>query len=285
MSRVIFHLVLLASFFFVDTAWAQTPGCQQLEAEQKKLAQKILASQHAYDCCDQSLDRCLQAKPICALAYRLAENICRRVGEGQDEKTIARALSRRATSMMSTGKKAVIDLTDVPFVGEAQAPVVLVEYACARCPFCSKITPALHQAVTEGKLKGKVRFYFKTFPIRSHPFSKEGGFAFLSAAEMGGFWDYLLYVYGHFDMFCVKKLPLWAQQLGLDQQEFSDRMKSPGIRERLVACKKEGIVNRVDATPTFFLNGRKFLGDLTLAEMIDVLEEEHDLISQKLYRK
>jgi protein-disulfide isomerase len=186
---------------------------------------------------------------------------------------------------MMEGKQAMIDLKDLPVVGEAGAPVTVVEYACARCPFCAKITPKLHQAITKGSLQGKVRMYFKIFPIRGHPYSKETGLGFMAAAEMGRFWEFLLHSYENFDRFCIKKQLDWAEAAGMDRQAFEKLVADPGVRERVVASKKEGIVNKVEATPTFFINGRKFFGDMSTEEMIDVLEEEYDRIKGIEYRK
>ena len=61
-------------------------------------------------------------------------------------------------------------LDETMSVGPADAPVVAVEYACPRCPHCKETTLRLHEAVESGALKGKVRLYFRPFPIRG----KEG---------------------------------------------------------------------------------------------------------------
>lgn len=268
--------VCCLGLFWSFSADAQTPACDKLEGDQKKLAAEILSSQHPYDCCDGTISECLKEKPVCALAWRLAENICRRVAAGQDKQKILRGLSRRARSMMSLGAKAKIDLDGVPVQGDKDGPVELVMYACARCPFCGQITPKLHEAVTKGPLKGKVRLYFKTFPIRTHEFSKESGFAFLAAAELGRFWEFALYSFERFESFSVKKQGEWAAAVGLDRAAFEKLMDDTDLQMRLVASKKEGILNKVDATPTFFMNGHKFFGDVTADEIIDVAEEAHD---------
>jgi hypothetical protein len=275
---------LFVAILGAPLARAQTPACEKLNGDKKQLAEQILKSQHPYDCCDGTLAECLKQPKVCALAWRLSENVCRRVAAKQDREKIERGLSRRARSMMSMGAKAKIDLNGAPMLGDAQAPVTLVEYACARCPFCSKITPQLHEAITEGPLKGKVKFYFKVFPIRGHEYSTESGLAFMAAIRMGHFWEYALHAYDLFDVFCPKKLGPWAGEVGLDRESFDKLLTDPGLRESLVASKKEGIINKVDATPTFFINGRKFYGDMTIEEMIDVLEEEYDRIQGVEYR-
>jgi len=186
---------------------------------------------------------------------------------------------------MMPGKKAEIDLKDLPVIGDPGAPVTVVEYACARCPYCSKITPKLYEAITKGALKGKVKLYFKIFPIRGHPYSKETGLGFMAALEMGRFWEFLLLSYERFDVFCVDKQLEWAEDAGMDPAAFKKLVSDPGIRKRVVASKKEGIVNKVEATPTFFINGRKFYGDMNPDEMIDVIEEEYDRVKGIEYRK
>ena len=103
--------------------------------------------------------------------------------------------------------------------------------------------------------------------------------ALVAANRLGSFWEFLLYSYERFDAFCVKKLPEWAGAVGLDLEKYQALAVDKGVRDQLVASKKEGIVNRVDATPTFFINGRKYAGELNYDELVDVLEEEFDRVT------
>ena len=89
---------------------------------------------------------------------------------------------------MMSYSRAKIDLRGLPSAGTPEAPVTIAEYACARCPYCSKITPRLYEAIVDGRLKGKAKMYFKTFPIRGHAFSKETGLGSVAALEAGRFW-------------------------------------------------------------------------------------------------
>lgn len=260
-------------------------ACKALSGSKQALASKLLASQHPYACCDETIAACLKQKKVCRVAWRLAGSVCRRVAAGEDEKTIVRALSRRARSMLpGLGKNPVIVLKGWPAAGAADAKVTLVEYACARCPFCSKVTPGLHAAVTKGALKGKVRLIFKPFPIRNHKWSKEAGLGFAAAVRIGAFWKYALHLYEHFDAFSPDKQKPWAKSLGLDCGRFGELIKDPATRKLLIASKKEGLRNKVKATPTFFINGRLYVGDPKLEELLDVLAEEWERKSGKSYR-
>jgi protein-disulfide isomerase len=279
MSRSI--MIGLLPLLWGRLALAQTASCDRLSGDKSRLAQELLQSQHPYDCCDESLARCLAKTPTCPLARRLADNLCRRVESGQEKTVILHALSRRAMSMLPGGPKAKLVLDDAPMAGDATAPVQLVEFACARCPFCGQITPKLHQAVSEGPLKGKVRLYLKVFPARSHEYSKEAGLAFLAAHRLKQFWPFALHAFAHVQDFSPDRMGDWAKELGFDAAVFSQLQQDPAVQEQLVANKKEGILNKVEVTPTFFINGRKYQGDLEWDELLDVLQEEFDRINSR----
>lgn len=258
-------------------AVSQTPACEALSGPGRTLAGKILDTEHPYDCCDDTISRCLAARPTCALAVRLANDVCRRVAAGQDEARIRRALSRRARSMLGGSPEATVDLGGASVAGDEGAPVTVVVYACARCPYCSKLVPALH-AQLQGRLKGLARLGFRTFPIRGHEGSTEAGLAFVAAARMGRFWDFALVAYRRFDELSPGRQREWATEAGLDPAAFAARLQEPATREELVASKKEGIVNGVEETPTLFLNGRRWAGDLGLPEVVDAIEEEAERV-------
>ena len=52
--------------------------------------------------------------------------------------------------------------------------------------------------------------------------------------------------------------------------------RDPGVRSQLVASKKEGLKVGVEATPTLFIDGFRYHGELDIAELTDVLEESYE---------
>ncbi len=255
-------------------ASAQTPGCDSLSGAQRRLAERIMNSEYLYECCDDTISHCLTTEPTCALAVRLAENVCRRVSEGQDEQRIRRGLSRRARSMVGGGSTSVIKTEGVPSFGPSDAPVTVVIYACARCPYCSQLIPALCETFSEDKKNERVRLVFRIFPIKGHEGSTTAGLGFAAAAELGSFWPFMLHAYAHFDDYSPELQIEWAHAVGLDPGSFADLVAAPKTRETLVEGKKEGLVNGVEETPTLFINGRHWVGDLELAEILDAIAEE-----------
>ncbi|MCD4748629.1 MAG: DsbA family protein [Thermoanaerobaculales bacterium] len=269
-----FTIAVLGFIIWTGTGSAQTPLCDALTGNERRLAEHILAGEYLYDCCDETISRCLEAQPTCSLAVRLADNVCRRVAAGQDETRIRRALSRRARSMVGGGKPAEIDLAAAPSIGPDDAPVTVVVYACARCPYCTILVPALYEAIITGQLNDEVRLAFRTFPIRGHKGSTTAGLGFVAAAEMNTFWPFMLHAYDHFDEYSPERQVEWAEEIGFERDAFETRVSDPATRDALVVRKKEGLVNGVKETPTVFINGRRWVGDLETAELLDAIEEE-----------
>ncbi|MBN2715615.1 MAG: thioredoxin domain-containing protein [Deltaproteobacteria bacterium] len=275
MNRFAFVGFVFAVFVFTSAAvQAGLPECDKLTGEKKVLAEKILNSVHPYSCCDETISKCLKKKNPCALAERLARRVCRLVAKGESEDKINRRLQKRAESMNSYQKKATINLAGTVPAGDVNAPVKVVVYACARCPFCSKIIPALQKEVTNGRLKGKAQLFFKPFPLKSHDYSKEGGLAMVAASDLGKFWEFTLYMYEHFDMFCVDKLADWAEMQGMDKEKFRQLMADANTRNALVESKREGLANGVKATPQLFINNKMYTGFLDIDEIVDITLEE-----------
>lgn len=269
----------LGALFSASASFAQTPVCDALGPKEKAAAAKAFETLHPYDECDQTFERCLAEKPPKPLVLRLASDVCRMIREGKTVSQIEHALEKRERTLHPLGKPAVVSADGAMAAGDEQAPVKLAVYACARCPFCKVVVPGLYREVTAGRLKGKVRLLFRPFPIKDHPGSTEGGLALLAAARLGGFWPYLLHLYENFDGFCPKLLPDWAAAVGLSREAFEQALNDPGLRERLVASKQEGLRNGVKATPTLFIDGREYVYENQVPIMIDVLEEAAEAAS------
>lgn len=273
-GTVVFFGVMCLSL----AAWAQTPTCDGLTGETLQVAQSLLDSEHPYDCCDDTIRNCLKTQPKCSLPKRLANQICRMAEAGKDPSAIRRSLQHRAHSMMRPGRVHEFDLKESPAVGCTKAKVQVVIYTCARCPYCSRLIPLIYKEAVRGRLAGKVSLQVRLFPIKSHDHSTEANVALAAAGRLGRFWEYLLEAYRGFDGFALDRLDEWAKQVGLESGEFEGMKKDKGTRKLLVDAKKEGLKNGVVATPTFFINGRRYTGDLDLEILVDVLEEESEAV-------
>ena len=280
-TRSFFCFLAFVFFAAPVVTWAQTPDCDALPADRKAVMREIFAALHPYDGCDESFARCLAAKPPKPIVLRLASDICRQVKAGDDRQHVERNMAKRARTRLASGPRADIALDEATRAGGAEAPIELVVYACPRCPFCKGMVTSLYQAVTEGPLAGKARLYFRPFPLKTHADSTEGALAMVSAAKLGHFWPFTLALYKNFDRYCPKLLADWAVTAGMDRAAFESAIADPKTREILVAAKQEGVRNKVNATPTIFIDGRQYLYDLSTESVIDVVEEVYEAKTAK----
>jgi len=277
-------LSLLIVLAFPTVLRAQTPACDKLEGVQKRMALEILKSSHPYDCCDDTIWNCLNKKPKCALAVRLANYVCTQASVNRDKKSLERALANRAKSMMRFGAKTVkVDIRNGQSIGKDDAPVHVTAYLCVRCPFCSKLAPMLYREITSGSLKNKVKFTIQLFPIKGHTMSTESGLAAVASRKMGKFWPYMLKAYSEYNDFSKEKIRQWASDVGLNLEKFDQIAGQDSTRDDLVDSKKEGLKNGVRATPTIVLNGRMYEGPMDMYSVMDVIREEYDHVTGREY--
>ena len=195
---------------------------------------------------------------------------------GRSAAEVERAITRRAQSMLPGAIAASFALEDAPLAGDPAAPVAVVVYACARCPFCRKLLPDLYREVVSGALRGKVRLYLRLFPIKEHEGAVDAALAILSAGRSSQGWPLLLKMYEQFEQRSPAAVAAWAEALGVEPQRFAAGLADPALRAALVAGKQEGTRNGVVATPTLFINGRRYLHDLEREVLVDLLLEEHE---------
>ncbi len=267
--------ILLGVGLAFATSSAEPEACRKLPAPKRTQAMALLGSLHPYECCDRSIAACLQKKP-CSLVKRLANDVCSRVAKGEDKATIERALNRRGALALPTAKQHTIGLKGVELAGDGSSPVTAIVYVCPRCPFCAKLVPTLHREATSGRLKGKVKFGAKMFPLRSHANSVPGALAVVGAARLGQQWPFLLGLYERFDQYDSETLPELAGSKGLDPDRMKQLLVDPSVRAELVEMKKEGVRNGVEATPALYVDGRKFDGALDTEQVVDILLEAYE---------
>jgi len=69
-------------------------------------------------------------------------------------------------------------------------------------------------------------------------------------------------------------LPLWAQQLRLNVNEFGKAIKEGLVTQRIKDDRKSGIRSGVNGTPCFFINGVRFDGAADYEQLREALEAE-----------
>lgn len=156
--------------------------------------------------------------------------------------------------------------------GAAQAPVTIVEFSDFQCPFCARAVPTLQQLARE--YPSGVRWVFKNFPLDFHPDSMLAHKAALAAGEQGKFWEMHDLIFASQGAIRRDDLLQKAGQLGLDMKRFVADLESAKLQKVIDEEKTEGARLGVTGTPTFFVNGKRFVGAWPLDEYKKLVDAE-----------
>ncbi|MFH1704363.1 MAG: thioredoxin domain-containing protein [Patescibacteria group bacterium] len=151
-----------------------------------------------------------------------------------------------------------------PSVGPGEADVIVRIYSDFQCPAC-RVAEAgfLYALKTYGD---KVRFIWKDFPLQAiHQNSLLASNAARCAEAQGGFWEYHDRLYEDQQSWENLASPSdlfsdYAQSLDMDRAAFDSCLAEKKYQTKISDDLAEGVKNGVDATPTFFIGDKKFVG-------------------------
>ncbi|MDP4022485.1 DsbA family protein [Methylobacterium sp. NEAU 140] len=182
----------------------------------------------------------------------------------------ARADSINVAALMQPGP-----LGDV-WLGPDDAKVTIIEYASMTCSHCAAFHrdtwPALKARYID---TGKVRFTLREFPL--DPLATA---AFMLARCEGNKMYYpitdLLFDQQSAWAFTQKPVDALEQMLrqaGYTKEKFEACLKDQKIYNAVNGVKQRGLETfKVDSTPTFFINGERFTGEMTIEGMEKVIK-------------
>lgn len=158
-----------------------------------------------------------------------------------------------------------MQLSGAPTLGDAKAPVTLVEYSDFECPVCRNLHDVLRGLLPN--YAGKVRVVFKDFPLdQLHPWARTAALAGRCAYRQNpaAFWKLYDLIYDNQDLISAStawtKLTEYARQSGLDTEALNTCMASQEAAAEVNAGRANGELLEVNSTPTIFVNGRRMVG-------------------------
>lgn len=174
---------------------------------------------------------------------------------------VALVLAAVANANDTSGRTAADDSQlireDSPALGPSDAPVTLVEFLDPECESCRAMHPVVKDllATYDGQLRLVVRY----FPL--HGNSVLAASATEAAGLQGKYWEMqnLLFErqseWGEQQTSQEERFVDYAEQLGLNTDQFIADMNRPEFRAKIQRDQVDGEALGVDGTPTFFLNG------------------------------
>jgi protein-disulfide isomerase len=166
------------------------------------------------------------------------------------------------------------------FVGEADAPVTLMEFGEYESEACAKANEIVKQLLEE--YEGKLKFNFRHFPqTRIHQRALKAGEAAVAAAQEGKFWEMHNVLFANRRQLGTVSLKLHSKEAGVNNKKFLEDLVNGKYGWQVQDDLKEGLDRGVKDVPTFFINDEPFTGKPTF----DNLSTAIDLALKKVKRK
>ena len=147
--------------------------------------------------------------------------------------------------------------------GKANAKFTVIEYADFQCPFCSQF----HQAMSTVMKEADVRWVYRHFPLKNHPLAQKAGEAAECAGDQGKFWEYTDALFALNGKITESTFLDKARELNLNWTAFSLCLNSGKHAGTVAGQQEDGTKKKIEGTPTFYLNGKRFDGFVPLGEL------------------
>jgi protein-disulfide isomerase len=154
--------------------------------------------------------------------------------------------------------------------GPTEAPIKLVEYGDYECPYCGQAYPVIKEI--QERLARRLCFAFRNFPLTSaHPHAEHAAEAAEAAHEQGRFWEMHDLLYENQEALGDEDLMQYALDLGLDSRRLLSEIQVQAYETRIREDFYSGARNGVNGTPTFFVNGVRYDGNVNVEDLLGAL--------------
>lgn len=174
---------------------------------------------------------------------------------------------------------AKINVAGEPFKGAKDAKVTIVEYSEFQCPYCKRGFDTIEQQVLKN-YEGKVKFYFRQFPLPFHPWAQPAAIAAecAKAQKAEAYWKLYEEYFNHQAEVNPQNVKEKAQEYlkdtGIDMAKWGTCYDNKETLPKVTAQHAEGQSLGVTGTPAFFINGRMLVGAQPFEQFKNVIDDE-----------
>ena len=169
------------------------------------------------------------------------------------EQKLREQAAAEAQKLIEANLPALNNDANTPFIGAADAPVVLVEFFDFSCHYCHKVYPAIKQ-IAEANPDIKIVFKPLTFVA---PISKYAAKAALAANEQGKFFDVYNAIFSFEGRPDEAKIDELVASTGVDMEKLKADMNSSKVNGALSGISDLAGKIQVNGVPALFLNGKQ----------------------------
>jgi len=160
-------------------------------------------------------------------------------------------------------------LDDIP-MGSPTAPVTIIEYASMTCPHCAAFAVNTFPKLKEKYIDtGKVKYIMREYPLDG---LAAAAFMLARCAGPEKYYPLIETLFAQQQKWAVKEPipPLLAivKQAGFNQQSFEACVNDKDLLAKVQQMRNRGKEKfKVDATPTFYINGERYPGALAIEDL------------------
>jgi protein-disulfide isomerase len=155
-------------------------------------------------------------------------------------------------------------------LGSEKAPVTVIEYASMTCPHCAHFSETTFPELQKRYIDtGKVRFIFREFPLDT---LAAAGFMLARCAGNDKFMPIVETLFAKQADWVVQNpiepLKAIAKQFGFTEESFNQCLANQKVLDDIQAVRDRAAQKLgVNSTPTFFINGKRLQGDVSIEAM------------------
>jgi protein-disulfide isomerase len=139
-------------------------------------------------------------------------------------------------------------------MGDAKAPLVMVEYTDFQCPFCQQFHNTAFAQIKANYIDtGKIRFVSRDFPLDFHDNARRAATAGRCAAEQGKYWEMRHVMIVNAEALKADNLATYATTVKMDVPKFKSCLESDKFKTQIDQDIAEGGVAGVQGTPSFVI--------------------------------
>jgi protein-disulfide isomerase len=166
-------------------------------------------------------------------------------------------------------------------LGSDKAPVTIIEYASMTCPHCAHFEETTLPELKKRYIDtGKVRYVMREFPLDA---LAAAGFMLARCAGKDKYEAVIETLFAKQADWAVQNpiepLKAIAKQFGFTEESFNACLADQKVLDDIQAVRDHAVKKLgVNSTPTFFVNGKKLVGDVSIdamAKEIDSYLKDH----------
>lgn len=161
-------------------------------------------------------------------------------------------------------------------IGPADAPVTIIEYSDYQCPACQIYYYVIEKVLASSTVP--VRFVYRHFPLGQHKNALNAAMAVEASGLQGKYWEMHRIVFENQTDWQESNdvntmFSNYAKEIGLDQEKFKKDLSDKKLKDKIKANADEGLKIGVNATPTFFINGKAIDNPRSYDEFKSIIEK------------